>query len=810
MERLSVLYDLSTAYLSCRDVDSLLRTLAVQLGPRLKARAVFVWLLSDQGEALHCRARWVESGERFTPSSQPVSEGLLVEMLSAPEATLLNGKDLDPEALAHLPENDRARITSALYAAIPESSGIAGVIEVLNKRDGDFTAEDAVLLEEAVALTRRALDKLATLEKDQASSLTTIERLTSLYDISRIFNSTLELEELLPIVAGKIREIINAQACNIWLLDTESSDIYFAQQVGDDPTTPEDGRMPIGEGLVGQVAQQGEPRLIADVASEPLVVERQQLAPDFKLGSIICTPLMKGEEILGVAEAVNKLNGEPFDDDDLFLLSSVGEQAAIALHNANLLEAERKVHELDALLAISKEITSTLDLEHVLTTVVHQASSVLPFDRCVVGLFDRSHFVLGAVSGEVTVPQTSEMDHLRGLLAQVANQEEAVSADHGEEGWKTSPESADFDKSGLMHYLEEHGYNGFYALPLRDEQGAVGVLALLSGEAEFLSANNLELLSILASQTTVAIRNARLYQQVPLMNLWQPFLHQKQKLQAMPHALWVEYLSKAAVAILALTIIPWKLRVAADAKVVPAERRLVSAQVQGVIRRITIHEGSRVRAGEVLALLDDSDNRLQADRAQTDLAMARRDLDAAESSGDMAMAGQARLRMEIAQDELNLYEQKVNEARLLAPIDGIVVTPKVEEKTGQLLKMGDAFCELVDEDHMAVEMNVPETEETLIRPPATVAIKLNSFPTQTLEGVVQRVGAQTTSSEGEQYFVVRATFTNPHDEARAGMVGRAKITSAGGWFHSGWYPVGYTLLRTPARWLWRTAWSWLP
>jgi hypothetical protein len=64
--------------------------------------------------------------------------------------------------------------------------------------------------------------------------------------------------------------------------------------------------------------------------------------------------------------------------------------------------------------------------------------------------------------------------------------------------------------------------------------------------------------------------------------------------------------------------------------------------------------------------------------------------------------------------------------------------------------------------------------------------------------------------EGDQYFVVRATFANPDLKARTGMVGRAKIGARGGWGDSGWYPIGYVLLRSPARWGWRKVWTWLP
>jgi hypothetical protein len=137
--------------------------------------------------------------------------------------------------------------------------------------------------------------------------------------------------------------------------------------------------------------------------------------------------------------------------------------------------------------------------------------------------------------------------------------------------------------------------------------------------------------------------------------------------------------------------------------------------------------------------------------------------------------------MDLHQAEVTLYQEKVEKAHLRASIHGVVVTPKVEEKIGKLLKVGDAFCELVDQDHLAVEMNVPETDISLIRTGAPVALKLNAFPTLTIRGTVERVSPQTVSAEGEQFFVTRALFPNPDVKARDGMAGQAKITSAGGW-----------------------------
>jgi hypothetical protein len=107
-------------------------------------------------------------------------------------------------------------------------------------------------------------------------------------------------------------------------------------------------------------------------------------------------------------------------------------------------------------------------------------------------------------------------------------------------------------------------------------------------------------------------------------------------------------------------------------------------------------------------------------------------------------------------------------------------------------------------------MNVPETDVVMLQPGAKVALKLNSLPTETLVGEVVRISPQTVSAEGEQFFVTRAVFPNPGGRVLSGMAGQAKISAAGGWFQSGWYPVGYVALRSPTRWAWRKVWALLP
>jgi RND family efflux transporter MFP subunit len=808
METTSALFELATVSLACRDQDTFLKNFSARAGAVLGARAVLVWMTNPQAEEteLVCRTRWAEPGERFVPVEEPVENGLLFEVSNSASARRLSAREVANQDFAHLDAASRGRVKSALYASIPGVKGAEGVVEVVNKRAGEFTAEDSHFLEEAVRIASQALTNLDAIENERHANLVTLERLTSLYDLGRTFTSILELPELLPIVAGKICDLLGAGACNVWLV--EGSELRFAQQAGEDPTVEEGDRAALEEGLFGEVTRQAAPKLIESAPDEPMLEERRSKGGEFEIQTWMAAPLRADDEVLGVIEVINKKDGSSFDEDSLFFLSSISEQGAVALHNANLLESERKVHTLDALLKISQEITSTLDLDHVLTTVVHQAASVVPFDRCAIGFFDRGRFVLGAVSGEAEVPKTREMDELSARLEWVAGQEVHVWASRDEDGWHGEPEAT---SAHFKDFLEQHEYNGLYAVPLRDDQGVLGAMALLSSDADFLTPANKETFEILANQTTLAIRNAQLYQQVPLANLLQPLAERKKKLlAALPHGRLRQYVERAALVAVVLVAIPWPLRVGTDATVIPADRRMVSSIPGGVVERVFVHEGDIVKRGQILAQLDSSEDHVKLARAEAALAESQRDLAEAEFRNDPSAAGQAKIQSDFHTAEVRFEQQRLDEAELRAPIAGIVVTPKVEEKAGTMLRPGEGFCEIIAQDRMAAEMSVPETDLPLLRSGDSVALKLNALPATTFHGFVDQIGTQTKSDSGDQYFLVRAVFDNTAGRARDGMVGRARVRAGGGWFGSGWYPTGYVILRAPVRWFWEKAWALLP
>ncbi len=190
-----------------------------------------------------------------------------------------------------------------------------------------------------------------------------------------------------------------------------------------------------GEGIAGDLSDSGEPVLIDDPEDERLQ-KRTQGSEDGAVFSLVAAALMEHEALVGVVEAVNRLDGLPFDDDDQFLLANICETASNALHNANLLQAERKVEILEALVKVSGEITSTLDLDRVLDAVVNGPSSVIPYERAAIALEQRGRLQLKAIDRSTPKinPQDPDTSRLQELLEWASSSKQSMFvAQHGDE-----------------------------------------------------------------------------------------------------------------------------------------------------------------------------------------------------------------------------------------------------------------------------------------------------------------------------------------------------------------------------------------
>lgn len=115
---------------------------------------------------------------------------------------------------------------------------------------------------------------------------------------------------------------------------------------------------PDNEGIVGTVVHTGQGQLIADAAADPRIVRHDD--PALKVRSVIAVPLRFRERFFGVLAVANSADGEPFTENDFSLMQSLAEQAALALHNAELLNLQIEKQQMDLDLSLASGIQQML------------------------------------------------------------------------------------------------------------------------------------------------------------------------------------------------------------------------------------------------------------------------------------------------------------------------------------------------------------------------------------------------------------------------------------------------------------------
>jgi RND family efflux transporter MFP subunit len=746
------------------------------------------------GEEVWIPRAWV--GEQTVRgSSVHIGAATLAELAARQEPLVFSGTDLSREDYAHL--DIRRTLRSLAYWPLLSGADLVGVAEILSF-ENELTAAEIAGLQELASIAAFALSAAYCYESERNDSLASVSRLTQLYDLEKSFSSTLEMYELLPIIADKFREVMECTAINLWLLRGDES-LELMHQSGFDPTTPAGSVQKPGEGIPGDVSDSGEAVLIPSPDDPRLGARSASKTPD-GVSSLIVVAIIDRGALVGVVEAVNKLDATPFNDDDVFALSSVSETASTALHNASLLMAERKVEILETLVTVSHEITSTLNLERMLQTIVNAPQAVIPYQRAAIALEQRGRFKLSAVTGLTQVnADAPDIAPLNGILQWAALAEEIVNVRQHGDAIATDREET---RAKFKQYFAESGMRGFYALPLNDDTGRVGILSLESSDPDFLSSVHIELLQVLAGQATVALRNAQMYKEVPFISVLEPVLERKRRFMAMEKTRRLAITIGAAAALVFLIVFPLPMRVDGDATVAPGQRAQVQPEFEGTVAKVFVHEGDVVKRGQILAEMDAWELRSAVAAAEARYQAALLQMNHSLATNDGAEGGVQRVQADYWKGEVANTQELLSRAKLRSPIDGVVATPHIDTFVGRRLQFGDTFGEVVDTSSAVVDVAVDASDLSLLRPGENAAIKLNSYPTRTFHGQVAVLSPKGEAQGESRVFYARVAVSNPDGAMRTGMEGRGKISS-------GWRTSGYVLFRKPVIWLYSRIWNWL-
>jgi RND family efflux transporter MFP subunit len=728
----------------------------------------------------------------------PATAPLFAPLMDAPHPVVYAENQLAREDYAHL--HVLRTIRSIGYLPLLRDQQLVGTFEIVSFSD-PLTSVTLQSFDGLADLAVSALGSAEQYEEQRQNLLDSIHRLTQLYDLEKSLNETLEFEPLLELIPVKVAAMLPCQAIHLWMFD--GGKLRLVSAWGEDATAEVGTTEEAGEGYIGDMAEEGAPLLIDD-PEDPRLTTRNQRATEGHVTNALMVPLIEhdqngGESELGVLEAVNKTGGSPFNDDDMFFMNSMSETVSSALKNASLMFAERKLEILEALVHVSSEITSTLRLDRLLQIIVNSPQSVLPFERCSIALDNRGRLQLKAVSGLASIPTGEfQVERLRELLHWLSSYDRQLLIRQHEE----EPETEDPKvKEAVGKHFEASGYRALFALPLADDQGRVGLLLYESSDPDFLEVAHIEMIKVLAGQTTVAIRNALLYREVPLISLLEPLVQRKQAFLRSDRKRQSLILGSLAAAILLLIFCPLPLRVSGAAVVAPQSIVTIAAPVDGTISEVYAREGQHVSRGQVLASMGDWAwrNQLAAAQAKYEAAMLAMQGDLAKHS---AQAGEDRTQAEYLRAEMERTQLRIANAQLRSPIDGIVMTPNLQNAAGGHLDAGATFAQVLDLASARINIGVDQQDASLVKAGQKASIKLDSFPAQTLHGQVFSISPEAQPEGDGRVFFAHVLLPNSNGELRTGMDGRAKI-------FAGYRPAGFVLLRAPALWIWQKLWDWI-
>jgi signal transduction histidine kinase len=177
-----------------------------------------------------------------------------------------------------------------------------------------------------------------------------LRRYEQLIDLSRRLNAVLELPRVLQTVVEAAQEMTGSAASSILLIDPRSGNLFFEAATGSKRDEIQRYVVPMDNSIAGWVVEHGEPVTLDDAQQDARHFRQSDIETAFTTGSLLAVPLSVKGHIIGVLEVLNKMDEQPYDEDDVNLLVTMADQAAVAIENARLFQqgdlVSQMVHEL--------------------------------------------------------------------------------------------------------------------------------------------------------------------------------------------------------------------------------------------------------------------------------------------------------------------------------------------------------------------------------------------------------------------------------------------------------------------------------
>jgi signal transduction histidine kinase len=397
------------------------------------------------------------------------------------------------------------------WAGVPLNSG-AGTIGIfsMGSREPDhvYSSEQVHLLQAIADQAAGAIVKARLLAEAEQRA----RQLSTLNDVARVLGSTLDIDLLLERILSSAVDILACQAGTLFLVDEESHELIFRVTVGPVAADLVGHRLPQGTGLVGKAVELRAPVVANDVLRNKDWFAQQDQETGFRTESLLISPMIVKDQVIGVIEVINKQNGMPFTEQDQELLAAFASQAAVAYENARLytltdMALAGKVEELSVMQRIDRELNASLDIERAMRITLEWALRQSGADAGLVGMLQKDGSI--AVMTHQGYPGELEPYLEKYVLDSFPAIQRAIESGQ--------PQATSSSSGKISRSLLQGGHSQIVA-PIRRETEVIGLLVLESHTATLGSEAVAAFLARLSDHAAIAISNAQLYNAVQQAN----------------------------------------------------------------------------------------------------------------------------------------------------------------------------------------------------------------------------------------------------------------------------------------------------
>jgi len=336
---ITALRAISRAIGQALDLDSTLHLITRTTAEVMGMDSCSIYLLDQAGEYLVLKATTGLAAEAVGRARLRFGEGLTGWAAREGQPVASSDAASDPR-FVYLPETRESTFRSLAAVPLITAGRVLGAINVQTAAHHEYTGDELELLGIIADLAAGAIEK-ATLYDSMRRQ---INELSTLAEVSETLTSPLYLEEILRLIVEMASRTMEAKTCSLMLIDEETRELVIAAAQSAGAAYLNRPFLKVGDGITGQVAREGKPVAVVDVQTDPRYLAREMAAQE-GLHALLSVPLVVRDRVIGVFNCY-KDRPHRFTDAEVKLVTTLANQTALAIENANLVVRSAVIREM--------------------------------------------------------------------------------------------------------------------------------------------------------------------------------------------------------------------------------------------------------------------------------------------------------------------------------------------------------------------------------------------------------------------------------------------------------------------------------